>query len=53
MGSKAPKTFNMKDDFVAMRGMLPEISQDSSERVVRAQIVKNCDEAYDKCMFTE
>ncbi len=31
MGSKASKNFNMKD---AMRGMLPEISQDSSLKFV-------------------
>ncbi len=50
------KTFNIKDDLVALRGMLPEMSKDSSERVVRAQIrdtLKNFDETYEKCLLSD
>lgn len=38
MGSDAPQNFTLKGDHVLLRGMLPEISIDASEREIRSQI---------------
>ena len=39
MGSTPPKQFTLKESFVAMRGLLPDISLDATEGEVRSEIV--------------
>lgn len=39
MGSKAPRNFDLKEVYVLMRGMLPEISVEADEKAVREVII--------------
>ena len=40
MGSKGPKSFGLKESYVLMRGILPEMSVDASEGEIRHGIFK-------------
>ncbi len=41
MGNQAPHTFIRRDDDILFRGLLPELSVESSEVDVRSEILKN------------
>ena len=51
MGDDAPKTFGLKESFVLMRGMLPDISLTATEKEVCAHIceVIRSDDSYGYC----